>query len=96
MFDKQYFIEKFGKLTDDEVGIGSLNNHCALWHCGARQGLKGYVHTKESLALCDRVARSSGSRAYDVFRINDDALQTHCVGATPRLRILNALAKLPD
>ncbi len=35
-YNKQYFIKFFQKIPAEEIGKGTLRNHCALWHLGVR------------------------------------------------------------
>ncbi len=92
-YTKEYFIEKFTKLTNDEVGIGLLSNHCALWHCGVRENPenKHYVPTEESTALIKLFGGDDENQFKVVTRIND---ASYVGNITPRERILNRLKSI--
>ncbi len=100
-FNKQYFINKFTNLTNEEVGSSTLENHCALWHCGVRvgvtDGVRDYVPTDESTALIKLFGGNDEKHFNRIFRVNDatgeyytkeyDELQ-------PRERILKRLSEV--
>lgn len=88
-YTKQYFIDKFEAIPDDEIGRVSIDNHCALWHCGA----ENYAETEESMALAlllNPLAETEIQRIETIFRINDFDRRN------PKQNILAALRNLPD
>jgi hypothetical protein len=93
-YDKEYFIKKFEAIPDNEIGALSIENHCALHHCGVEYNCGGYKKTDEALALLnlfgnDDTDEPDWSRVYD---INDGNIG--CYGGTPKERILNKLKSL--
>ena len=96
IYDKDYFINKFEAIAEDEIGIVDLEkNHCALWHCGVRISKNDdsvYEPTEESTAL---IKLFGGKNEYDftaVIHINDSPNIIY--GKTPKERILNQLKNL--
>ena len=91
MNDVEYFINKFNAIPEGQWCTGQYTRlvdntvqHCALGHCGFEGGLKrGY--SNEALRLISLLGLET------LIRINDGE-ETRIPGATPRARILNALA----
>ena len=50
-YTKEYFINKFSKIPEDDWGRLTLNNHCAMYHCGAQDSSEGYIINTEIEAL---------------------------------------------
>lgn len=98
IYDVEYFINKFEAIPDHEIGAVRLSAHCALWHCGLKNG--EYVHTDESKALTilfggDINDKSKGFPA--VYTINDGGFAINeRLGDTPKQRILNKLYQIRD
>lgn len=98
-----YFIDKFNAIDSNDIGVGSIGNHCALWHCGL-EGDKYFIgdepiHTDESLALCTILEPIvNNHRKYKlptddheiVWSVNDGN-DSYLVGNTPKERILACL-----
>lgn len=76
----EYFIDKFRKIPADKIGQGSIENHCALFHCNAQ--MHKYHQTPESRELA-RIflplyqTLPSGEEFACIYFIND-ATQSHC------------------
>lgn len=88
-FTKEYFIEKFEAIPEENWITGKLVHptkpgcHCALGHCGVREDNFGsWVETQESKALNKILGR-------EAWYIND-ALSDR-KNHTPKARILSAL-----
>lgn len=100
-FTKQFFIDKFTKIPDEEIGGGSLENHCALWHCGVE---KFYQNPSlEALALIRLFGGETiQTETYEhiqynyVYEVNDGHRGYDKFGKTPKERILTRLKLLPD
>jgi hypothetical protein len=89
-----YFIKKFEAIPEEDMGAGSIYNHCALWHCGVRSGNLDYTATPEAIALGNilKIMYPDNISPLDiVFCINDNVLDN---GDTPKECILNALHKV--
>lgn len=53
-YTKEYFIDKFSKIPEDEIGKEELDEHCVLFHCGVVDNGEGdYLATEEALALAN-------------------------------------------
>lgn len=95
-FTIDYFIDKFSKLREDEIGYGEIDTHCALFHCGIKDD--DYKDTPESNTL-GRIFKDgifnprgiSRDLLSCVYEINDDTHNLYISGDTPKQRILNAL-----
>lgn len=89
-FDKEYFIKKFEAIPDEEIGMGELDSHCALWHCGVRieddDDDGEYIVTPEAKALCELFAKDKEPSCSAVWSVNDNIN-----GGSPKERILNYL-----
>lgn len=94
LYSKEWFIRKFEAIPDDEIRRGSLNKHCALWHCGVRLGEEDYVPTEEAIALIRLFGGEHDKQYSVVFNVNDNSFNGY-EGATPKQRILNKLKSLP-
>lgn len=94
-YDKEYFINLFENLKEEEVGWGSLANHCALHHVGVKGS--GYPTPDKAIALAKLLYRYASVHAIiistlePVWRINDYDCYP---GGSPRQRILTALKSL--
>ncbi len=92
MYDKEYFIKKFEAIPEEEIGKGSLCDHCALWHCGVVNYRK---LTEEAIALNKLFIGTNNhfvnSKYGHVISINDHRFE---FGKTPKQRILNKLRSL--
>jgi len=91
MYNKKYFIEKFTAIPDDRWCTGNFVNFdgqcCAAGFCGDRNRIDSPPEAKALYALILPIGH--------VADINDGfhgAFQQ----PTPKLRILAALASLPD
>lgn len=105
VYDKEYFIRKFEAIPDNEIGQGTLKNHCALHHVGMGivDGIQTgnycdsqgkYYATEETLAFIRLFGGKNASDCGHVYIINDGndkILQT-----TPKERILNKLRSLKN
>lgn len=100
-YDKEYFIKKFEAIPDNEIGQGSLMNHCALHHVGVgivdgKQTGEYYSFmnvpyiTEESFALITLFGGEKPTDFNAIYAVNDDP---HW-GKTPKERILNKLKSL--
>jgi len=104
-FTKEYFIEKFEAIPEEEWTEGDLVTklinekcqRCALGHCG----MTTYeIITEEAEALSMLLRPLHGDKHVtlfeSVYRINDAFMFTdfYELGDTPKERILNALAKI--
>lgn len=101
-YTKKYFIEKFSKISDNEIGSGSIDKHCAIWHCG----LNDYVEnpSEEVIALISLF--NNGITHYKYFNENNEELSFPEYSAiykvndmgldeeTPKQRLLNKLKSL--
>lgn len=99
VFTKEYFLEKFNKLADNEVGEG-IRRSCALRHCGAT--LQNYSNP-ETIALRDLMRKGLKNLEVpvpnalehgfnEVWEINDSfSGEFDYLGKTPRQRILKVL-----
>lgn len=102
VFNKQYFIDKFSALKDEEVGKEDLNNHCSLWHCGVRIGntktsVRDYVPTEESTALIKLLGGETETDFREVFRWNDGTYGgKNYEELPPRQRMLKVLNEAVD
>ncbi len=99
MYDRNYFLNKFSSLGDEEVGSGTIKDHCTLWHCGVTSDEKGfYTTTPEANALMklfgaylENENDPSNNDYSKVYGINDDA-KLHNI--SPRQAILDKLNSL--
>jgi len=102
-FTKEYFIEKFEAISDEQLIVGSLEKDgcfCALGACGVK---KYGVLTNEAKALSDLFIPLYDTEpllefvfsdaAEVVYNINDAAFK---FGDSPKERIINALKSLPN
>ncbi len=101
-YNKQYFLDKFNALKDEEMGEGFTKN-CALWQCGVRigkyLGMDSYVPTEESTALIKLLGGQEETDWRVVYRINDATNEYNTDeynDLTPLQRILKRLNELPD
>lgn len=103
-FDKQYFIDKFDAIPEDEIGTGSMTNKCALWHCGLReydelteeaaaliQLFGGKVQTSHIGIKVDASTTLLSDFCY-VYEVNDNRPDSK--GTTAKQRILTKLNSL--
>jgi hypothetical protein len=90
-YSKEWFLLKYSSISEENWGSGNLNNHCILWHCGATDYDKGL--TEEAKAL---IKLFGGTKAKDVYEINDLRNTFKHLGSTPKERIMNKLLSLPD
>lgn len=90
-YTKEYFINKFQAIPEEDWGKGCVDNHCVLWHCGVRIDNQGdYIPTEESEALGELLGpKEIPDVLYRVYRINDGAVGDEEL--SPKQRILNAL-----
>lgn len=97
-FTIEYFINKFEAIPEEDIGEGSLADHCALYHCGVRLERGEYVPTEEARTLGNIFSKTmsrenlSKDPTSHVFVINDDPN----LGKTPKQRLLNTLKKLQN
>jgi hypothetical protein len=101
-FSREYFIEKFTAIPEPEIGEGSIEKHCVMYHCGVELNLSSgtaYKYTDEVRTLAKMLAKKLGRNPItndgDVYNlmvgINDGWQQYKYLGENPRERILTAL-----
>ncbi len=101
-YTKEYFIEKFNSIPDENwLEDGNLNHPtkencgCALFHCGVKKDAIGsYIATEEALALIELFGgnRNNSIPPYRVvYRVNDTAYEK---GLTPKQAIIEKLNSL--
>jgi len=96
LYSKEWFIRKFEAIPEEEIGSGSVQEHCALWHVGVRIDDVVVNKTDESTALIKLFGGENGDQWKYVFNVNDGFNENSCLGSTPKERILNKLKYLPD
>ena len=95
-YTKEYFIDKFSKIPEDDWGRLTLDNHCAMYHCGAKDGNRGYIINAEIKALAkllisvynpqeEEITLIKRSPTNVIWIINDKR------GDSPKNNILNVL-----
>lgn len=110
-YTKQYFIDKFTAIDNSDWGVGKLENHCVLHHCGCHMKydfamqLNGtYVITDEAVALGDLLMTSSIVKTSEFYSPDansiawtiNDGITVIADGYYPKDRILNALNAIPE
>jgi hypothetical protein len=91
-YTKEYFKKKFEAIPAENIGRDSLENKCALWHCGVRRSKKNgtYVLTDEAMALIRLFGGESGKESYIVYGVNDDSFS----GNNAKENLLNKIMGL--
>lgn len=105
-YNKQYFIDKFTAIPNDEWAIGKCiddeGRKCALGHCGIRTLDKSYLDNEEAFNLVKLLTPiypkdiSLIADVQVVYDVNDGNLYGDREETTPKQRILEALNSLPD
>lgn len=90
-YNVDYFINKFEAIPEEEIKVGSIENHCSLWHCKCED----YVHiTEEAQSLIKLLSPLVPAGhlliARPVWEINDGISENY-LQPTPKQRILAAL-----
>jgi hypothetical protein len=94
-YTKEYFIAKFEAIPSEEIGRGSIDDKCALFHTGAAEGDLDYILTDEARALIELFGgKGKNGKEYDAWVVVDVNDRLHYLGATPKERILNKLKSL--
>lgn len=92
-YTTEYFIEKFSKIPENEIGEGSINSHCILWHFGVRQYREEEItpELKEFGKIVGAKPEYVWKFWGDIYSINDSF-----PGKTPKERILKELNRIKD
>lgn len=89
-YSAKWFYEKFFCLSEDQIGTGSLENHCALWHCGVKTNEIGqYEPTEEAKALAKILGGTEDM--HNVYDVNDSFGERKYNYPTAKQRLLAAL-----
>jgi hypothetical protein len=73
LYNKEYFIKKFEAIPEEEIGQESLDNKCALYHCGVTLVDGIYKYTPEGEALVKVIREITGR---SIIWVNDDPTST--------------------
>lgn len=90
-----YFIDKFSTIDSDDIGVGSLCEHCSLYHCGVVEDVMtgNYLETEESIALGKLINNHLNDKYNEigaVYNLNDGHIVKY-QQETPKERILACL-----
>lgn len=91
-YNLEYFIDKFKKIRDSEIGTGSVANHDILYHCG-HSFLMPDDTTKESRALLHILGADKTYLVQYATDLNDNYKGLY-PGDTAKSRIMNRLRKI--